>query len=175
MRVEPATPANLEEIRSTFADARQRQRELHAPLWPEFSDALILREINSGSLHRVVDGSALVGVFAAMYHDEAIWNELERHAHIYLHRIARASSYPGRGLLDAVLAWALARCEELGREGLRMDTWSKNDALIEFYGKLGFRLIRHQRIGVDPRLPPHYEGLEVALLERPLKHERHLS
>jgi ribosomal protein S18 acetylase RimI-like enzyme len=167
MQVEPATPADLPAIRAAYADGRARQHKQGSPLWPEFPDSAILDEINSGILFRVVDGDALVGVFSAVYEDGAIWGERERRAHIYLHRIARASTYPGRGLVDAILDWAQARGEKLGLEGLRMDTWASNDALIAFYGKRGFTLVGRTRIPNDSPLP-HYRGLELALMERPL-------
>jgi ribosomal protein S18 acetylase RimI-like enzyme len=167
MRVEQATPADLPAIRAAYADGRARQREQGSPLWPEFTDSAILAEIASGALYRVVDDSAFVGVFSAVHEDGAIWAERERRAHLYLHRIARASTYPGRGLVDAILAWAQARGEELGLEGLRMDTWASNDALIAFYGKRGFTLVGRTRIPNDSPLP-HYRGLELALMERPL-------
>jgi ribosomal protein S18 acetylase RimI-like enzyme len=104
-----------------------------------------------------------------VYEDPAIWGERERGAHIYLHRFARAATYPGRGLVDAILEWSLAQCEALGREGLRLDTWGGNVALIAYYESRGFALIDRITMGSDPRLPPHYEGLDLALLERPLK------
>jgi ribosomal protein S18 acetylase RimI-like enzyme len=102
-----------------------------------------------------------------VYEDAALWGERERGAHIYLHRIARAPTYPGRGLVDAVLDWAQARGEERGLEGLRMDTWASNDALIAYYAKRGFTLLGRTRIPNDSSLP-HYRGLELALMERPL-------
>jgi hypothetical protein len=101
------------------------------------------------------------------YEDEAIWGEHERGEHVYLHRIARAATWPGRGLLDAVLAWARAHCRALGRAGLRMDTWASNDALVAFYQRQGFHMVGRRRIGNEPRLPAHYHGIEVTLLEEP--------
>jgi GNAT superfamily N-acetyltransferase len=168
MHAEPATPAHLAEIRTAYADARALQAASRAFQWPEFTDRSIVDEMEGGRLFRVLDRNAFVGVFSVAYEDPAIWGELERGAHIYLHRFARAASYPGRGLLDAILAWAIARCETLGREGLRLDTWGGNDALIAYYESRGFTLIRKLTMGSDPRLPPHYDGLHLALLERPL-------
>lgn len=172
MQVVPATPADLAAIRSAYADGRARQLETRSPVWPEFTDTTILAEIDSGYLFRVVDGSSLVGVFSAVPEDEAIWGDLERHEHIYLHRIARASSYPGGGLVDAILTWAIAHCETLGLEGLRMDTWGSNDVLIDYYGKRGFSLVGTRRIPIDSPLSVHYRGIELALLERPLNREQ---
>jgi ribosomal protein S18 acetylase RimI-like enzyme len=165
MRVEPAAPDDLAAVREAYAGARAIQQGRGATLWPEFADGSILSELEAGRLFRVMDGEALVGVFSVAYEDQAIWGEHERGAHIYLHRIARAATYPGRGLLGAVLAWARARCRALGRAGLRMDTWASNEALVAFYVRQGFRVVGRRRIGKEPRLPPHYHGIEVTLLE----------
>lgn len=167
MRVEPAAPDHLSAVRAAYADARTIQRSQRGVLWPEFPDAAILDEIAAGRLLRVIEGDALAGVFSVAYEDPAIWGERERGAHVYLHRIARAATYPGRGLLDAVLAWARARCLALGREGLRMDTWASNAALIAYYERRGFHLVGRRRLPADARLPAHYHGIEVALLEAP--------
>jgi ribosomal protein S18 acetylase RimI-like enzyme len=173
MHVEPATPAHLAEIRAAYAHGRARQLVQETSAWPEFTDAAILREIESGLLFRVLDGDEFAGVFSVAYEDPAIWGDDERGAHIYLHRISRAPTYSGRGMVDAVVAWAVARCEELGREGLRMDTWADNSALVDYYSKFGFTLLGTRRIPADPRLSPHYHGIQLALLERPLP--RHLG
>ncbi len=169
VQVRHATPADLPAIRSAYAHGRELQRDTGSPLWPDFTDAAILAEINSGALHLVANEDALVGVFSAVYDDEPLWGELERGTHIYLHRIARAPSYTGRGLVDAVIAWALERAETLGSEGLRMDTWAINSALIAYYEKRGFTLLGTKRIPDDSPLS-NYRGIELALLERPLAH-----
>lgn len=166
MRIEPASPDDLASVRAAYVHGRITQRAQGSIVWPEFSDAAILSEIDAGLLFRVIADDAIVGVFSVAYDDAAIWGAHERGAHIYLHRIARAADFPGRGLVDAILAWADGQCTALGRIGLRMDTWANNTALIEFYGRRGFRLLGHARIGVDQRLASHYHGNEFALLER---------
>jgi ribosomal protein S18 acetylase RimI-like enzyme len=169
MQVERARPADLPAIRAAYADARAKQRATGSPLWPDFTDSAILAQMSAGTLHRVVDGDAFVGVFTSIDNDGEIWGELERGAHIYLHRIARSSSYQGRGLVDIVIAWALARAEALGREGLRMDTWAINDKLRDYYGKRGFTLVEVRSIAADSPLPANYRDNSFALLERPLE------
>jgi ribosomal protein S18 acetylase RimI-like enzyme len=165
MRVEPASVSDLPAIRAAYADARLIQRDQSTILWPEFPDESIVAEVEAGRLFRVMDGDALVGVFSVAYDDEAIWGEQERGEHIYLHRIARAATYPGRGLIGAVLGWARAQCRTLGRAGLRMDTWASNMALIAFYERQGFRVVGQRHIGTEPRLPAHYHGNAFTLLE----------
>lgn len=152
---------------AAYAIGRRKQREQGTTVWPEFTDAAILREIAAGHLMRVLDGSEVAGVFSVAYEDPAIWEEEERGAHLYLHRIARADAYAGGEIFSAVVAWALDECRARGREGVRMDTWASNAGLLAYYGRFGFRLVGHRRIGADPRLPAHYHGIELALLELP--------
>ena len=116
-----------------------------------------------------VELATSAGVFSVAYEDGAIWGGRERGAHIYLHRIVRASGYRGHGLVDFVLDWANAHCRALGRAGLRMDTWANNASLIAYYQRLGFELVESISIGEDSRLPSHYHGLEFALLEQSLR------
>lgn len=165
MRVEQATHADLPVVRSAYAHAQAMQREQRAPEWPGFSDDSILSEIDGARLYRIMDGDAVAGVFTVAYHDPAIWGDMERGAHIYLHRIARTEHRASGRIMDAVISWGSARCEELGREGLRIDTWAANPALVAYYGTFGFALVTTRRMGDDPRLSPHYHGLELALLE----------
>ncbi len=165
--ITPAHPSDLPAIRFAYAHARAFQHGRSRSHWPEFSDAAILAEVNAGHLFKVTDAGALVGVFSVAYEDAAIWGELERGEHLYLHRIARAETYPGRGLFPAVLTWARQHCAALGRAGLRMDTWSDNTGLIAFYERHGFRVVGHRAIGKDPRLPSHYHHNAFTLLEQP--------
>lgn len=165
MLIEPASPDDLSAVRGIYEHARVVQRARHSIQWPEFSNATILSEIERGRLFRVSADDSIAGIFSVAYEDGAIWGPHERGAHIYLHRIARAPASPG-GLVDLILIWADAECLRLGREGLRMDTWARNAALIAFYGERGFRLVEERRLGDDPRLAAHYHGNSFALLER---------
>jgi predicted acetyltransferase/GNAT superfamily N-acetyltransferase len=167
LRVEPATAADLPAIHSAYEAGRAIQRAQGFAVWPDFPDASVLAEIAAGNLLRVMDGATTAGVFSVTYEDPAIWGDRERGAHVYLHRIARAPGFAGRGLIDVVLAWARERCRALGRAGVRMDTWADNAALIDYYGRFGFTPVGRVRLAADPRLHPLYHGLELALLEEP--------
>lgn len=168
MRVEPATSVDLPTVRAAYDEGRAIQREQGSSVWPAFTDAAILEEVGASRLFRVVDGAEPVGVLSVAYRDDAIWGELEQGMHLYLHRIARTKGYHGRGLMDAVLTWATIEGKRRGLNGLRMDTWASNASLIAYYRRLGFRFVCFRRLGADPRLPAHYHGIELALLERPL-------
>jgi GNAT superfamily N-acetyltransferase len=166
VRIEPATPDAVPLIRAAYSHGRATQRQVGSPVWPDFDDKAILAEIDAGRLYRVTDDHTIAGVFSVAHEDPAIWGELERGAHLYLHRIARAADWTGRGLMDVILDWAADECRTLARAGIRVDTWASNTPLIAFYQRRGFALVGHRRIGVDSRLPPHYHDNEFALLEQ---------
>lgn len=168
MRVEAATRNDLGDVRAAYAAAREIQRQQGGIQWPPFPDASILAEVDRGHLLRVMNGAVMGGVFSIAHRDDPIWGEYERGEHLYLHRIARAAGYPGRGLLDTVLAWSRTHGRALGWVGLRMDTWASNHALVDLYRRYGFHVVAQRRIGIEPRLPTHYHGNEFTLLEVPL-------
>ena len=165
MRIEPATLADLPVILAAYDAGRTIQRAQESIVWPIFTPEAIAREIASGVLLRVVDESVVYGVFSMIDEDALIWGAAERGAYLYLHRIARAATSPSRGLVDTILTWALAQCQLRGRDGLRMDTWASNHALIAYYAARGFQLVGTRTLPSDPRLAPHYHGIELALLE----------
>jgi ribosomal protein S18 acetylase RimI-like enzyme len=165
IRVRRASPSDLAEIHQAYAHGRTLQLALSTSAWPGFTDEQILGEMARNHLFCIVQGPALVGVFSMVESDEAIWDERERGAHFYLHRITRAPSFEGRGLFDTLLAWAHSECRRRGRAGLRMDTWASNDTLLRYYTSRGFVLLGTKHIPADPRLSAHYHGIELALLE----------
>ncbi len=165
MRVEPASIDDVTAVQSACAEGRRRQRACGTLVWPAFSDAMLLAEIDAGTLYRVMDGDVFLGTFAVAYEDRAVWGGRERGAHVYLHRIARSAAGSSGGLLNTVVGWARNHASALKREGVRMDTAAASLRLISYYERAGFALVGRHVIGPDTSLPAHYHGTEIALLE----------
>lgn len=168
VRIEPCTVADLTLARAAYATGRETQRSQRSVVWPMFADNAITHEIKTGALFKVIDDATTAGVFSMIMEDPVIWGADERGEHLYLHRIARTSSSGARGLLDVIVAWARQQCHDRGRAALRMDTWAESTALIAYYATKGFHVVGTRRLGADPRLAPHYHGIELALLESPI-------
>ena len=47
----------------------------------------------------------------------------------------------------------------------------REQGAILFYERQGFHFVGLRRIGAEPRLPPHYQGIELALLEAPCERD----
>ena len=168
LRVVPAEPADLETVRAAYAHGRTLQLRAGPLCWSEFDDSRILDEMARECLWRVTDAGRTAGVFSVAYEDAAIWGERERGMHVYVHRIARSPEWNSRGLIEAIFAWADDRCLDLGRSGLRLDTWASSTRLSALYERLGFEVVETRRLEADARLGPHYHGNEFALMERAL-------
>jgi hypothetical protein len=97
MDVQPASLSDLSRIQAAYAEGRRRQRQYGTLVWPEFADALLMAEIRSRRLFRVMENDAMVGTFVIAYEDAAVWGDRDRGAHVYLHRIARSPSSTSRG------------------------------------------------------------------------------
>lgn len=58
---------------------------------------------------------------------------------VYVHRLITARNYGGWGLGEQLIDWAGLRGRELsGAESIRIDVWTTNTALHEYYTKRGF-------------------------------------
>ncbi|MGD1906916.1 MAG: hypothetical protein ACFB0C_13095 [Leptolyngbyaceae cyanobacterium] len=167
MNVEPASIGDLSRVQAAYAAGRRKQQERGTLVWPNFSDASLIAEVQAGQLFRVMDNDAMVGTFVIAYEDAAVWGDRDRGAHVYLHRIARSPS-GASGLLHVVIDWACAHSRALQREGIRMDTAAASRQLVAYYEQAGFVVVGRQVIGVDPTLPSHYHGTEVVLFEMSL-------
>jgi hypothetical protein len=165
-RVRFARVPDLPSIQAVYAHARTRQQALGGQSWPEFPAIAILTEIDRKRLLCVDDGRMLAGVFSIAYEDGALWGTRERGDHVYLHRIAKAAGCHVDGFLSVVLRWATDHCQELGRSGLRMDTWASNAGLIGLHEFHGFRVVDRVHVEHDARLPAQYQRNNFVLLEQ---------
>jgi hypothetical protein len=165
MNIEPASVGDLPRIQAAYAEGRRKQQERGTLVWPEFSDASLIAEIQAQQLFRVMDNDGMVGTFAISYDDQAVWGDRDRGAHVYLHRISRSPSGTSPGLLRSVIDWACTHSRALQREGIRMDTAAASGQLVAYYEQAGFAVVGRHVIGPDPMLPSHYHGTEVALFE----------
>jgi GNAT superfamily N-acetyltransferase len=58
---------------------------------------------------------------------------------VYLHRLVTSRSYAGSGLGEQLIDWAGQRARDsIGAQWIRIDVWTGNTALHEYYTKRGF-------------------------------------
>ena len=168
MRIVPSTPSCLPEFRRLWDAAAVFQASLQAPAWNAFPEAIIAADIADGRHFMAhADDGACGGYFSIVWRDEAIWLERDRDDAIIIHRMCGNPAVRGGRFAPLVFEWALTYAAAVGRSFVRMDTWAENGRLIAYYERCGFTRVGTRTIGDEPRLPPHYQGISLALFENP--------
>lgn len=150
-RAEP-TNENLGAVLGLVEDARgwlwTKDTDQWAVPWPDEKarDARVLRGLQRGKTWIVWDGDVPAAtVTATARKNAAVWAEpactcdLAEWA-VFVHRLITARKYAGRGLGAELIDWAGLRGQRLyGARWIRIDVWSTNQGLHDYYMKRGFQ------------------------------------
>ena len=90
--------------------------------------------------------------------EPGLWTDEELSDAVIVHRMVIARRHAGRNLGDILLQHAEDLGRKLGRHWIRLDAWTTNTLLHDYYRRVGFRLVRI----ADPTL------ISAALFERPI-------
>jgi GNAT superfamily N-acetyltransferase len=99
------------------------------------------------------DGDPVATVTLDSYADPDFWTlDDEPDSALYAHRMVVRRAAAGARLGSALLDWACARAEGVGRGWLRLDAWRTNERLRAYSEGEGFALVRvvdapHRRSG----------------------------
>ncbi len=98
---------------------------------------LFERFLNEGVLAMACDRGRIAGGCIVTREPTAEWAERPGAAG-YLHKLAVARSFAGRGLGAELLDWAERWTRSQGLAALRLDCWDGNEALRGYYREAGF-------------------------------------
>ncbi len=89
------------------------------------------------------DGPAVATITSTPFGDPELWTsvELERPAR-YLNKANVVRSQAGLGIGGCLISWARNRAAQAGVEVVRLDVWSTNRRLQDYYTRMGFRYLR---------------------------------
>jgi ribosomal protein S18 acetylase RimI-like enzyme len=167
MHIRPCTLQDLDTLFWFYDQAIEYQKKAFGKHWLGFEPERVVKEIEEGRQFKVMDGDNAIGVFMITFGDPTIWKELDRDRALYLHRIVTHPQHRGKGLVPTIVSWAKHQCLTQQRDFIRLDTWSDNSRLIEYYKSCGFTFVRNALLDDLTGLPSHYQW-ELALLEIPL-------
>jgi len=88
-------------------------------------------------------GSVLATVTLDDYADPKLWtpDDVPTDA-AYLHRLVVRSGARGEGLGSAILDWASKEAMRAGKTWVRLDAWTNNTKLHDYYRHMGFEAVR---------------------------------
>lgn len=165
MEILRSTKDDLDTMRLMWDEALRFQKEGGNPLWPEFPEKLIIKEIESELNYKLAAGGKILCYFSIAFSDPVIWREEERGDALYIHRGVTAPEFRGLGLTRFVFEWARIEAKLINRKYIRIDTWGSNRSLINYYISSGFRHIGYREMGEATGLPAHYNSLRLAIFE----------
>jgi len=165
MEILKSSPEDIEIMREMWNEAIHFQKEGGNPVWPEFPEELIRKEIEDELNYKLTAGGKILFYFSIAFSDPLIWGEKEKGDALYLHRGVTAREFSGLGLTRVIFEWARIKARLINRKYIRIDTWGSNNSLINYYGKMGFKHIGFKSLGETHGLLAHYNNLRVAIFE----------
>lgn len=150
MRLELANPADLAAILDMRAEAAQWLGALGTDQWSRpFPDEQaqsdkLMAGITSGETWMLRDGHNTVGTITInSFANPLLWTPEEcAEPARYVHKMTIRRSHAGLGLGAQLLDWAGNRAALEGAKWLRLDAWTTNHALQNYYRRQGFEHIR---------------------------------
>lgn len=152
-----------------YKEAIKYQKRNNYVGWESIDKEYLREEINKRLNYKLVQEDNILCAWGVVFSDPLIWREMENGTSIYLHRVVVNPKFKGRKLFQKVLQWAIQYCIQNDLTSIRIDTWTANPAIIEFYKKYGFKLVEEYTTGDTKDLPAQHRNLEVTLLEYPME------
>ncbi|MEP7195533.1 MAG: hypothetical protein ABI851_03380 [Saprospiraceae bacterium] len=132
--------------------------------WISIDKETIAKEIEKGEVWKMTVGNGIVASFKLLYNDYAVWGIRDNNNSIYLHRIVANKEYPEK-ILEHLIPWIVSFAIKCHRKFIRMDTWSDNIKIREYYLKFNFQHLGDSQAAHPELLPANYSSISLSLLE----------
>jgi GNAT superfamily N-acetyltransferase len=141
-----AQAADLTAVTSLRAEAslwlRTKGTDQWANPWPDENgrNERIIRAISAGRTWIAWDANRPVATLTASPNHHGIWPEkLQHDPAVYVRRLTVSRRYGGIGLGSQLMDWAgLRAAHDYGARFIRVDVWTTNTALHDYYRREGF-------------------------------------
>jgi GNAT superfamily N-acetyltransferase len=160
-RIRRAGPPDAGAIEAMLREAALWVDALGVVMWEEgeLDPSHIAAEVEAGQFVVAEIGGDLAGAIRFQLHDPLFWPDLPPGRSAFVHRLVVRRAFKGRGISQALLAWAVNEARTEGRDALRLDCDADRVKLRALYEAFGFRLHSHRQVG------PYYVSRYEYLLE----------
>ncbi|HKP69355.1 MAG TPA: GNAT family N-acetyltransferase [Pyrinomonadaceae bacterium] len=165
MEIVNAIPADLDTVMGLYDYAAVFQRKVFGKGWLGFDKEKVAAEITERRLWKITEAAEIACIFIVTYSDPILWGEHSHESAIYIHRIVTGPEFHGRGYVRNITAWSIEHARENSLRFIRMDTWSDNRKLVDYYQNIGFKLVGNVVSEESPTIPRHYWSTSLALFE----------
>lgn len=133
--------------------------------WQPFDHLLIADEIKERRHWKIVKDETVVCIFSTSTDDSLIWGKKDDESSLYLHRIATDPDHRGNNYVPFIIEWVKSNAKRTGVKSIRLDTFSENQNLVDYYLKCGFTLLKAVTLKKSKHLPKHYHNASLGLFE----------
>ncbi|MFF0186929.1 GNAT family N-acetyltransferase [Streptomyces sp. NPDC005244] len=173
MIIAPAEPHDVTNLLAFREEAAAWLRGLGSDQWsrPYPADKL-LATIEAGTVFMLRDGHTTAGtVTLTADAEEGLWtqDELAEPA-LFVNKLTISREYAGQDLGGRLLSWAGDRAYRAGARWLRLDAWSTNEGLQQYYLARGFTHVRTVRDGNAVNGGPRVSGWLAQRVTGPANH-----
>ncbi|MFE9338603.1 GNAT family N-acetyltransferase [Streptomyces sp. NPDC007063] len=173
MKITSATSEDLSRLLNFREEAAEWISALGSDQWsrPYPADRL-LATIGSGTVFMLREGDRTVGTITLTPEaEEGLWSarELDEPS-MFVNKLTVSRKYAGQNLGGRLLDWAGDRAYRAGAKWLRLDAWTTNERLQQYYLDQGFDHVRTVREGTAVNGGPRVSGW---LAQRRTGHAEH--
>ncbi len=169
MKIENSNSNDIPTIFELYKISTAYMKSKNQVAWPEFSNELVVHEINEKRQWKIVIDGEIACVWATTKNDELIWGKDNREPSIYIHRIAANPNFRGQNFVAKIVIWAKEYCIKHDLRFIRLDTVGLNQGLIKHYQKHGFEFLGANKLENTNGLPDHYTKGVVCLFQQEVK------
>ncbi|MFR0353401.1 GNAT family N-acetyltransferase [Streptomyces sediminimaris] len=173
MRIVPAQPQDVSKLLAFREEAAAWLSRLGTDQWqrPYPADKL-LKTVEAGTVFMVRDGDATAGTITLTPEAEAgLWTDEElTEPSLFINKLTVARTHAGQNLGGRLLDWAGDRAYRAGAKWLRLDAWTTNASLQEYYIRQEFEYVRTVVEGGAVNGGPRVSGWLAQRPARPTKH-----
>lgn len=173
MRISPANPDDVVKLLAFREEAATWLRRLGSDQWQRpYPEDRLLATIEAGAVFMLTDGNVTAATITLdSTVEEGLWVEQElSEPSQYVTKLTVARSHAGQNLGGRLLDWAGDRAYRGGARWLRLDAWTKNEALQRYYLQQGFEHVRTVHDGGAVNGGPRVSGWLAQRLAAPAKH-----
>ncbi|MFI1410523.1 GNAT family N-acetyltransferase [Streptomyces sp. NPDC020707] len=173
MKITSATPADLDRLLSFRKEAASWIGKLGSDQWsrPYPADRL-QATIEAGTVFMLRDGERTAGTITLTAEaEEGLWSlaELDEPS-MFVNKLTVDREYAGQNLGGRLLDWAGDRAYRASAKWLRLDAWTANTRLQQYYLEQGFEHVRTVLEGGAVNGGPRVSGW---LAQRPTRSAEH--
>ena len=157
-------PGDIDAVADIQREAARWLEECGIAMWrnDELLPARIAEDINSGVFFLAACDNEPAGTIRFELEDKLFWPDSEQHDSAFFHRLAVRRRFAGGEVSSALLLWAIARTQKLGRRYLRLDCEASRARLRAVYERIGFRFHSNKQVGPSFVARYEYDVMEIS-------------